>query len=133
LANVPAEAKDWQNTLEAAQVDNSTFARAWTQGIKAVLCTGEDNGAFYFAGGRSWRSLDDASIQNSLFAFREMTSPNRNQFLPAVQGVRAFDDLVPDLVDFIISKDCLVSALLTDADKARLLRIKHQALQAAGK
>jgi hypothetical protein len=62
-----------------------------------------------------------------------MTSPNRNQLLPAVAEVHAIDDFVPDLVDFIMGKDCVVSASLTDADKARLLRIKREALQAAGK
>jgi hypothetical protein len=132
-AKIPAEADAWRKTLEGAQVDNSTFARAWAQGIKAVLCTGEDNGAFYFAGGRSLRSLDDASIQNSLFALREMTAPNRNHILPAVSEVRAMDDLAPDLIDFIMSKNCLVSIALNDSDKARLLRIKREALQAAGK
>jgi uncharacterized protein YjbI with pentapeptide repeats len=111
-AKAPAEADAWRKTLEGAQVDNSTFARAWAQGIKAVLCSGEDDGAFYFAGGRSHRSLDDASIQNSLFAFRQMTSPNHNQILPAVSEVRAIDDLAPDLVDFIMSKDCLGSGLI---------------------
>ena len=64
-ANVPTEAKDWQNTLENARVDNSAFARAWAQGIEAVICQGEDNGAFYFAGGRSWRSLDDGGGSRS--------------------------------------------------------------------
>ena len=34
----------------------------------------------------------------------------------------------PGLVDFIMSKDCPVSASLTDADKAKLLRIKQEAL-----
>jgi uncharacterized protein YjbI with pentapeptide repeats len=131
--NVPAEAKDWENKLEKARVNSATFAMAWTQGIKAVLCTGEDNGMFYFAGGRSSRSLDDGSIQNSLFALREMTSPLHNRILPAVPEVRAIADFVRDLVDFIMSEDCLVSASLIDAEKARLLRIKHQALQAAGK
>jgi hypothetical protein len=79
------------------------------------------------------RSLDNGSVENSLFALRQMTSPQRNQILPAVLEVRAIDDFVPDLVDFIMSKDCLVSASLTDVDKARLLRIKRQALLAAGK
>jgi hypothetical protein len=62
-----------------------------------------------------------------------MTSPNRDSILPPFPEVRAIDDLVPDLVDFIMSKDCLVSASLTDADKARLLRIKQDALKAVGK
>jgi hypothetical protein len=52
-ANIPPEAANWRRALEDAQVDNSTFARAWTEGIKAVLCTDDDNGTFYFAGGRS--------------------------------------------------------------------------------
>ena len=38
----------------------------------------------------------------------------------------------PALVDFIMSKDCPVSASLTDADKANLLRIKQNAPKKSG-
>ena len=38
----------------------------------------------------------------------------------------------PALIDFIMSKDCPVSASLTDADKARLLQIKRDAIKEAG-
>ena len=38
----------------------------------------------------------------------------------------------PVLVDFITSKDCPVSASLTDADKAELLRIKEEATTKPG-
>jgi len=36
------------------------------------------------------------------------------------------------LIDFITSKDCPVSASLTDADKAKLLRIKEEATTKPG-
>jgi uncharacterized protein YjbI with pentapeptide repeats len=104
--NGPAETETWQTTLENARVDNSAFARAWGQGIEAVVCTGEDNGSFYFAGGRSLRSLEDASLEDSLFALREMTSPNRNHFTPAVPEAPALIYLAPSVVDFIMSTDC---------------------------
>ena len=35
----------------------------------------------------------------------------------------------PAVVDFIPSRDCPVSAALTDADKANLLRIKQEAIE----
>jgi hypothetical protein len=38
----------------------------------------------------------------------------------------------PALVDFIVSKDCPISAALTDADKAILLRIKQDATTKPG-
>ena len=38
----------------------------------------------------------------------------------------------PALVDFIRSKDCPVSAVLADADKATLLKIKRDAIKEAG-
>jgi hypothetical protein len=38
----------------------------------------------------------------------------------------------PALVDFILNKDCPVSASLTDADKAQLLRIKQEATKKPG-
>jgi hypothetical protein len=37
----------------------------------------------------------------------------------------------PALIDFIMSKGCPVSASLTDADKALLLRIKQDAINQA--
>jgi hypothetical protein len=131
-ASTPVEAKNWRDTLGNASVNSLVFAERWTQGLKAVLCAREDGGLSYAAGGRSWRSLGDDTTQNSLFALREMTSVFNNQILPAVTEIREIDKSVPDLVDFMMSKDCPVSALLTDADKARLLRIQRQALQAAG-
>ena len=38
----------------------------------------------------------------------------------------------PALIDFIVSKDCPVSASLTDKDKARLLQIRLDALRRPG-
>ena len=38
----------------------------------------------------------------------------------------------PALVDFIMGKDCPVSASLTDADKESLLRIKQEATKKPG-
>ena len=39
----------------------------------------------------------------------------------------------PAVVDFIASKECPVSASLTDADKAKLLRIKQEASKTPGR
>jgi len=52
------------------------------------------------------------------------------QFVPgriAAVGLEA-----PALIDFIMSKDCPISASLTDADKAKLLRIKQDAIKKPG-
>jgi hypothetical protein len=133
-ANLPAEAKAWQSTLENARVDNSAFAKAWAQGIEEVMCAGEGHGWFFsFTGGRSLRSLGDDSLGNSLFALREMTSISRNQIVPPAPEASALNALAPSVVDLIMSSDCRVSALLTDSDKMRLLRIKQEALKRMGK
>jgi hypothetical protein len=72
--------------------------------LKTLVCSGGDE-AVYTLGG--------------------IASPLNNRL--AAAGPEA-----PALIDFIMSKDCPVSALLTDDDKAKLLQIKRDAIKEAG-
>jgi hypothetical protein len=56
-------------------------------------------------------------------------SEGRPEILPLLE---AAGPEAPALIDFILSKDCPVSAALTDADKAQLLRIKQDAIKKPG-
>ena len=101
--SLPPEAAAWRKALEDARVDDAAYAKALAAALKTLVCSGGDDAAYVLRG-----LLDEPAA-----------SP---------QTVRE----APALVDFIMSKDCPVSASLTDADKANLLRIKQNALKKPG-
>ncbi len=102
----PPEAAAWQKELEDARVDDSAYDKALAAALKRAVCT---------AGG------------NAIYVLRGFLSiaPGRSRLADA--GPEA-----PALVDVILSSDCPVSAMLTDADKADLLRIKQAATKPGG-
>ncbi len=93
----PPEVLDWQKKLSAASVAEEAFATALADEVRALVCANDSNAIHILRGVISNRRL-------------------------AATGREA-----PALVEFIMSKDCPVSASLTDDDKAKLLKIKQDA------
>ena len=98
----PHEATDWRKSLEDAH-DRDYAAYATT--LAAEL-----------------RSIVCSLGDNATYVLRGLMR----------ERLGATGPEAPALVDFILSKDCPVSASLTDADKANLLRIKQDAIKKPG-
>jgi hypothetical protein len=77
--------------------------------LKTLVCSRDDNAGFVLRG----------------------LSRKPEEFSLGVSRLAAAGPEAPALVDFIMSKDCPVSASLTDADKAKLLSIKQDATKQA--
>ena len=107
----PPEAAGWRRSLEDARVDEAAYAKALAAALKTLVCLG---------GGDAIDTLRGLVL-----------STPEESFLPDA-GFAAAGPEAPALVDFIMSKDCPVSASLTEADKARLLRIKQAASKKPG-
>jgi uncharacterized protein YjbI with pentapeptide repeats len=98
----PPEAAAWQGSLEAVRVDEAGFAKALAAQLKTLVCSHADDAVYV------------------LRALMPDSQWGRNPFNEARPEM-------PALVDFIMSKDCPVSASLTGPDQAKLLRIKRDA------
>ena len=75
-----------------------------------------------YTGGRGERLLEYTFIDSAAFVLRGLMANNGFKRRLTDAGPEA-----PALIDSIMSKDCLVSAWLTEADRARLLQIKQDA------
>lgn len=100
----PAEAAAWRKALGDAVVDDATYAKALTAALKTLVCSGDDDAIYVL------RGLESALNGRLANTGRE----------------------APALVDFIMSKDCPVSASLSNDDKAKLQRIKQDAIKNSG-
>jgi uncharacterized protein YjbI with pentapeptide repeats len=96
-AEPPPKVADWQKKLSAASFAEEAFAAALAKELRSLVCE---------------------SDTDAIHILRGVSSNERL----AATGREA-----PALVDFILSKDCPVSASLTEDDKARLLKIKQDA------
>ena len=103
----PPEAAAWRKALEDARVDDAAYAKALAAELKTLVCSAGDDATYILRGLLRGARYHESRLEAA--------------------GVEA-----PALVDFIMSKDCPVSAALTDADKAELLRIRQDALKKAG-
>jgi uncharacterized protein YjbI with pentapeptide repeats len=97
----PPEVLDWQKKLAAASVDEAAYAKALATELRGLVCASDANAIHILRGLHGV-----AGYRGQLFK----------------TGREA-----PALIDFIMSKDCPVSASLTDDDKAKLLEIKQEA------
>ena len=102
--------------LERASVGDEAYEKALATLLLRLLC---QNGA------------DTIHILRGVMSIE---IPGIGRILPgggATSSTRlaATGHKTPALVDFIMSKECPVSALLTDSDKERLLNIKQDAEQ----
>ncbi len=105
LRKPPPEAEAWRKALEVARDKDTDYAVALAKALKDLVCSGDKDAIHVLRGGGFQAGLGAAG--------------------PAAS------DLIDDLTNKD-SKDCPVSASLTDADRAKLLRIK-QAIEAAKK
>jgi uncharacterized protein YjbI with pentapeptide repeats len=103
LVPLPAETAALRTALENARADDATYAKALAAVLRTLVCSGSDNAAYVLRG---------------------LESPVSRR--PTSTGSEA-----PALVDFIMSKDCPVSASLTENEKARLIQIKQEVIKAA--
>ncbi len=104
-ASPPPEAEAWRKTLDAASADERAYADALAKVLKSLVCSG---------GGDATDVVRSLGFQNRLRA-----------------AGAAASDLIRDLTNKD-SKTCPVSASLTDADKAGLLRVKQDATKKPG-
>ena len=100
---LPPDTDVWRKSLEDARADDAGYAKALAAALETLVCSGEDNAAYVLRGPGFQHRIADAGSEG------------------------------PALVDFIMSKDCPISAALTDDDKAGLLRIKEWAIGATQK
>jgi uncharacterized protein YjbI with pentapeptide repeats len=103
----PPEAAKWRKTLEAARVNDAIYTRGLAAELKTLACSGGDDAIHVLRG----------------FYLGNVVSPG---------PLDAAGPEAQALIDFIMSKDCPVSASLTEADKAQLLRIKENATKKPG-
>jgi len=101
----PTEVAARQKSLEAASVDDEAYATALAKVLRGLVCSRGEETINVVRGVGFQLRLSEA-------------------------GTAAID-LIDDLTSKD-SKDCPVSASLTDADKARLLQIKRDAIKEAG-
>jgi uncharacterized protein YjbI with pentapeptide repeats len=99
----PPEVLDWQKELKAASANEAAYEKALAKELRRLVCENDANAIH---------------ILHGFFFFSDISMSGRI----AKTGREA-----PALVDFIMSKDCPVSAALTEDDKAKLLEIKQLA------
>jgi uncharacterized protein YjbI with pentapeptide repeats len=103
---VPPEAAAWQRALEQASVGAEEYSKALTARLRALVCAGDGDAVYILRGLLRGPPGETSSPLESRFGAVDFT-----------------------LVDFIMSKDCLAFASLTDDDKSKLLRIKQELIE----
>jgi hypothetical protein len=111
-APLPPEASAWRKSIEDAGVEYLPYVKALAAVAKTTICSGDDASPDVLRG--MMRGISARAVPIILSRLESTGSE------------------APALIDFIMSKDCPVSASLTDADKADLLRIKQDAIKKAG-
>jgi uncharacterized protein YjbI with pentapeptide repeats len=104
-APMPAQAAQWRKSLEEARADDAAHAKALAEELRLLVCSGDDQ-ALYIMRGEGFQ-----------------------------QRLQAAGAAASGLIDKLANKDrkdCPVSASLTDADKAKLLSIKQDAIKKPG-
>jgi len=103
----PSEPAEWPKSLKDGRADDRDYARALASELKTLVCWGVDDAIYAFHGNGFQDRLGAAGAK----------APAQVDFI--------------DFIDFIMSKDCPVSASLTDADKAKLPHIRKEAAEEA--
>ena len=98
----PPEAAAQRSALEAAQAHADAYPKALAKVLKGLICSRDDNAIYVVRG----------LLTSRTFSYAALT--------------------MPALVDFMMSKDCPVSASLTEVDKAGLRRTKQEAIKKPG-
>lgn len=106
----PPEAEDLRNTLERAAVGDAAFVRALISAWRELVCAGGSDTIHIFRGILHPRFISGSTFEDSYN-------------VPAWRLLSAAGD-APEFVNAVMSKDCPLSALLTDEDKTLLLSTK---------
>jgi hypothetical protein len=85
------------------RIDDSAYAKALAEELKKLVCSGDDD---------------------AIYVLNRLPISPSDRLLATAQET-------PKLIDFILSRDCPVSAALTDTDKGELLQIKQNAVERA--
>ena len=126
-AGLSLEDGAWQKTLEESRVDAVAYSQALASVLRTEVCVGLGIRGGVFAGGRAELLLDYAFVENNHFILRGLMASTLLGSRLEGAGLEA-----PDLIDFIMGGHCPVSASLTNAEKARLLQIKQDAIEKRG-
>jgi len=119
LLNPPPEATAWRHAVEVARVEDATYQIALATELKAIVCS-DDTDAVYALRGLLPYTKNVERILTMHFV-GPYSSRNQSHSRLIAAGAET-----PTLVDFILSKECPVSALLTGDDRAKLLQIKQE-------
>jgi uncharacterized protein YjbI with pentapeptide repeats len=118
-ARAPPAATAWRKSVDGARVDDAAYAKALAQVLRTLACAGGDDAIYVM------RGLTDVKMYSSaLIEVNNVYSPRLLAAGPAVQS----------LIELLENKDsteCAVVASLTDSDRARLLSIEREAIEAA--
>jgi uncharacterized protein YjbI with pentapeptide repeats len=95
-AQPPPEVLDWQEKLAQASSDKAAYKKALAKELRSLVCASDADAIHTLRG-----IIKNARLQET-------------------------DDEAPALVDYIMNKDCPVSASLTGNDKTVLLEIKQR-------
>ena len=113
----PPIATAWQAALKKISVDKVAYAKALAAELKTLVCSGGDQTNYVLRGLIANERLRAVHSQAPALVYFIMSEDNKGP------------------LDFITGKDsqkCPVSASLTDSDKAKLLRIKQDAIKPGG-
>jgi hypothetical protein len=113
----PPDVAAWRKSVEDARVDDATYTKALAAALKTLLCSDSEDAVFVLRG-----FLAQPLGVGYVPIFKATYTSNRLE----AAGTEA-----PGLIDFIMGKDCPVSASLTEDDKAKLLWIKQDAIKKA--
>ena len=124
-------------------MDDVGYAKEQAAALRVIVCEGQKNPhgesstSLTISGqGARRMAIDFASVETApygLYALRGLVLRyEASRYLRnSSSGLAATGAEAPTLIDFIMSKDCPVSNSLTDEDKARLLRIRQEAIEKA--
>jgi uncharacterized protein YjbI with pentapeptide repeats len=104
---LPPEVIPWQAKASSATVDQATYEKALAVVYTNIICSGDGNSLAIF------RSLAN------------MGMPQAAGGTPTAQGFLETGSEAKALAEYVMSKDCPVSAQFTDADKAVLLAVER--------
>src|SRR5262249_41047335 len=132
----PASTAKWRQKVEGAGVDNKKYSKALACALGEAVCEGKVFKDLAEDLRTAMTSMEKRQVAH--FAATGLATPWEHPEYGAIHILRGllangrFDATgseAPALATRILSKDCPVSASLTDDDKVRLLQIKQSAEQ----
>jgi uncharacterized protein YjbI with pentapeptide repeats len=112
-AQILPQADTWRKQLEGSRVTEPTYEKALAAVLKDLVCSGGADAIYVLRG--ILRDRFSSTRHIHIYSRLVETGPS-----------------APALINFILSKDCLISGSLTDDDRARLLKVRKDALNNEG-